>query len=101
MAAAAAPCITRSSRGSGSGSGSLHHDITRIMRTSRAAARRHHVAAAHSSALHPPLLFMLGILSGNQLAYCDLLYIEKKGLGNSPGLRTASKWSCLRKNLKL
>ncbi|KAL6080912.1 hypothetical protein STEG23_010106 [Scotinomys teguina] len=39
----------RTSRG---GSSSLHHaDITRIMRTSRAAALRHHAAAAHSSAL--------------------------------------------------
>ncbi|KAL6054742.1 hypothetical protein STEG23_026580, partial [Scotinomys teguina] len=35
------------------GSGSLHHvDITRIMRTSGAAASRHHAAAAHSSALY-------------------------------------------------
>ncbi|KAL6093132.1 hypothetical protein STEG23_010492 [Scotinomys teguina] len=52
MAAAAAPYITRTSRRSSS----LHHsditDITRIMWTSRASARRHHVAVTHSSALH-------------------------------------------------
>ncbi|KAL6080906.1 hypothetical protein STEG23_018065 [Scotinomys teguina] len=48
MAAAAAPYIMWTS----CGSGSLHHpDIMRIMRTSRAAARRQHVAVAHSSAL--------------------------------------------------
>ncbi|KAL6060762.1 hypothetical protein STEG23_023369 [Scotinomys teguina] len=48
MAAAVAPYITRTS----CGSSSLHHaDITRITRTSRAAALRHHAAAAHSSAL--------------------------------------------------
>ncbi|KAL6089135.1 hypothetical protein STEG23_010237 [Scotinomys teguina] len=41
----------RTSRGGSSSS--LHHaDITRITQTSRAAALRHHAAAAHSSALH-------------------------------------------------
>ncbi|KAL6090802.1 hypothetical protein STEG23_013228 [Scotinomys teguina] len=50
MAAAAASYITRTSHGGSSSS--LHHaDITRITWTSRAAALRHHAAAAHSRAL--------------------------------------------------